>query len=58
MKYTFTSKKVGVIEIPDWKLKTKLTRNTIFEGHYDKILARFGSKIAKNYYFRSDCLSF
>ena len=35
MKYIFTSKKV--IEIPEWKLKTKLlARNTIFEGNYDK----------------------
>ena len=32
MRYTFTSKKVVVIEIPEWKLKTILARNTIFEG--------------------------
>ena len=33
MRYTFTSKKVVVIEIPEWKLKTILARNTIFEGN-------------------------
>ena len=41
-----------VIEIPEWKLKTKLARNTIFEGNYDKLFAHFGSKIAKSDYFR------
>ena len=45
MMYTFTSKKVRVIG--EWKLKTKLARNTIFEGNYDKNFAHFGSKIAK-----------
>ena len=50
--YTFTSKKVVVIEIPEWKFKTKLARNTIFEGNYDKIFARSGSKIAKSDYVR------
>ena len=44
--------KVVVIEILEWKLKTKLARNTIFEGNYDKIFARFGSKITKSDYFR------
>ena len=52
MRYTFTSKKLVVIEIPEWKLKTKIARNTIFEGNYDKILAPFRSKIAKSDYFR------
>ena len=47
MRYTFTSKKVLVLEKPEWKLKTKLARNTIFEGNYDKNFAHFGSKIAK-----------
>ena len=28
MRYTFTSKKVVVIEIPEWRLKTILVRNT------------------------------
>ena len=37
-----------VIEKPEWKLKTKLARNTIFEGNYDKIFAHFGSKITKS----------
>ena len=49
---TFTSKKVVVIEMPEWKLKTKLARNTIFEGNYDKLFACFVSKIAKSDYFR------
>ena len=40
-----------VIEIPEWKLKTKIARNTIFEGNYDNILARLRSKIAKSNYF-------
>ena len=52
MRYTFTSKKVVVIGKPDWTLKTKLARNTIFEGNYDKIFAHFGLKIAKSDYFR------
>ena len=52
MRYTFTSKKVVVIEIPEWKLKTELARNAIFEGNYDKIFARFWSKLAKIDYFR------
>ena len=46
-RYTFTSKNVVVLEKPEWKLKTKLGRNTIFEGNYDKNFAHFGSKIAK-----------
>ena len=33
MRYTFTSKKVVVIEIPERKLKTILARNFIFEGN-------------------------
>ena len=49
---TFTSKRVVGIEIPVQKLKTKLARNTIFEGNQDKIFAHFGSKIAKSDYFR------
>ena len=52
MKYIFTSKKVAVIDTPEWKLKTKLARNTIFEGNYDKMFAHFGSKIAKSGHFR------
>ena len=52
MRYTLTSKKVVAIEIPGWKLKTKLARNTIFEGHYDKSFAHFASNIAKSDYFR------
>ena len=52
MRYTFTSKKVVVIEIPEWKLKTSLARNTAFQGNHGKIFARFGSKIAKSDYFR------
>ena len=30
MRHTFTSKKVIVIEIPEWKSKTILARNTMF----------------------------
>ena len=41
-----------VIEIPEWKFKVKLARNTIFEGNQDEIFAHFGSKIAKSDYFR------
>ena len=52
MRYTFTSKKVVVIEIPEWKLKIKLARNIVFKGNCDKICACFGSKIAKSDYFR------
>ena len=52
MRYTFTSKKVVVIKIPEWKLKTILARNTTFKGNWDKIFAHFGSKIAKSNYFR------
>ena len=52
MRYTFTSKKVVVIEIPKWKLNTKLARNTIFEGNYEKPFPHFGSKIAKSDFFR------
>ena len=52
MRYTFTSKKVVVIEIPEWKLKIKLARNTIFQGNYDKSFAHFGSRIAKSDCFR------
>ena len=33
MRYTFKSKNVVVIEIPEWKLKGKLARVTIFEGN-------------------------
>ena len=44
MGYTFTSKKVVVIEIPEWKLKTKLARNTIFEGDLTKFLPVLGQK--------------
>ena len=51
MRYTFISKKVVVIEIPEWRLKTKIARNTIFEGNYDKTLAHFRSKIANSDYF-------
>ena len=47
MRYTFTNKKVLVIEIPEWKLKTELARSTMFEGNYDKLFAYFGSKIVK-----------
>ena len=39
--------KVMVIEIPEWKLKTKLASNTIFEGNSNKSIAHFGSKIVK-----------
>ena len=45
-------KKGRVIEIPEWKLKKKLARNTIFEGNQDKVFAHFVSKIAKSDYFR------
>ena len=38
------------IEIPEWKLKAKLARNTIYEGDWDEIFAQFGSKIAKSSY--------
>ena len=38
------------IEIPEWKLKAKLARNTIYEGNWDEIFAQFGSKIAKSSY--------
>ena len=40
-----------VIEIPDWKFKANIARNTIFEGNYDEIFVNFGSKIAKSDYF-------
>ena len=43
---------VVVVEIPEWKLKAKVARSTIFEGNYDKSFAHFGSKIAKRDYFR------
>ena len=33
MRYTFTNKTAVVIEIPEWKLKTILARNTTFEGN-------------------------
>ena len=52
MRYTFKSKKVVVISIPEWKSRTKFARNTISEGYYDKMFAHFGSKIAKSGYFR------
>ena len=52
MRFTFTSKNLLVIEMPQWKLKTKLARKTVFEGNYDKTFTRFGSKIAKSDYFR------
>ena len=52
MWYTFTSKMVVVIEMPEWKFKTEIARNTIFEGNYDKMFACFGSKIAKSDYIR------
>ena len=53
MRYTFTSKRyIVVVEIPEWKLRTKLARNTIFEGNSDKSVAHCGSKIAKSDYFR------
>ena len=43
---------IVVIEIPVWKLKAELARNTIFEGNQDKIFAHFESKIAESDYFR------
>ena len=46
MRYTFTSKKVVVIEIPEWKLKTILARNIIFEGDLDKIFAHFSQPLS------------
>ena len=46
-----------VTEKPEWKSKTMLTRNTMFEGKYDKIFAYFESKIAKRYYFRGFLVS-
>ena len=33
LRYTFISKKVVVAEISEWKLKTMLARNTLFEGN-------------------------
>ena len=51
MRYTFTKQKVVVIEIPEWKLKAKLAKDTIFQENLDKIFAHFGSKIAKTDYF-------
>ena len=51
MKYTFTSKKVVIIEIPEWKFKTILGKN-ILEGNKDNIFAYFGSNRAKSDYFR------
>ena len=39
MRYTFTNKKVVVIEIPEWKLKTKLARNTI--GYLKETMTKF-----------------
>ena len=44
MRYTFASKNLVVIEIPEWKLKTKLARNTIFEGDLTKSLPVLGQK--------------
>ena len=55
--HLYISKKVVVIKIPEWKLKTKIARNTIFEGNYDNILARLRSKIAKSNYFTLVCQS-
>ena len=52
VRYTFTSKKIVVIEISEQKLKTILARNTIFVGNQDKMFAHFGSKIAKSDYVR------
>ena len=46
MSYAFTSKKVVVIEIPEWKLKTILARNIIFEGDLDKIFAHFSQPLS------------
>ena len=43
--------KLLVIEIPEWKLKAKLARNTIFKVNQDNIFGHFRSKIAKSYYF-------
>ena len=48
---------IVVIEIPVWKLKAELARNTIFEGNQDKIFAHFESKIAESDYFRGFCFS-
>ena len=41
-----------VIKIPEWKLKVKLARSTIFQENEDEIFAHFGSKIAKSEVFR------
>ena len=30
-----------VIEIPQWKVKASIARNTTFDGNQDKILAQF-----------------
>ena len=46
-----------VIKIPEWKLKAKLARNTVFEGNQDEIFAHFVSKIVKGDYFRGFCFS-
>ena len=51
LSYTFISKKAVFAEIPEWKLKTILARNTIFEGNKDNIFAHFGSKVEKNRLF-------
>ena len=35
------------VEIPEWKLKAKLARKTIFEGTWTKILPILGQKLQK-----------
>ena len=42
----------------EWKLKTILARNTIFEENEGKVFAHFGSKIAKSDYFRGFFFSY
>ena len=48
--YTW-KQEVVVIKIPEWKLKAKLARNTIFEGNRDEIFWSFCVKNSKRWLF-------
>ena len=47
MRYTFTSKKVVVIEIPEWILKTKITRTPYLKEIMTKFSPVLGQKQQK-----------
>ena len=40
--------KVMVIEIPEWKFKTIIVRNSTFHGNYEKIISYFCVKNDKS----------